>query len=137
MRTPLLRAGHGRCSILHSFISSDLFRQTNFRLDHRPFDFFLPKPSLSTTSSAHRIRLLSTGSARNRSVTVGGKEEVWGAEVVWVWVAVEFEGAVERRRFWVEMEGMFRALRKSKERTCRIKEQLLGLDEFNIERCLV
>lgn len=57
--------------------------------------------------------------------------------MVWVWVAVEFEGAVERRRFWVEMEGMFRALRKSKERTCRIKEQLLGLDEFNIERCLV
>jgi len=26
--------------------------------------------------------------------------------VVWVWVAVVFEGAVERGRFWVEMEGM-------------------------------
>jgi len=39
-------------------------------------------------------------------VTVGGTQEVWGAEVVWVWVAVVFEGAVERGRFWVEMEGM-------------------------------
>ncbi len=76
-----------------------------FEIGHRPFDFFLPNPSLSITSSAHRIRLLSTGSARNRSVTVAREVEGLGAEVVWVWVVV-VEGAVKRERVWVERAGI-------------------------------
>lgn len=35
------------------------------------FELFLPSPSLSITSAAQRIRLLSAGTARSRKVTVG------------------------------------------------------------------
>lgn len=35
------------------------------------FELFLPKPSLSITSAAQRICLLSAGTPRNRKVTVG------------------------------------------------------------------
>ena len=78
------------------------------RVGGRPFDFFRPNPSLSTTSSAHRIRRVSAGPARSRSVTIGCEGEGSGKEVVWVWVAVVVEGAVVRERVWVVREGMVR-----------------------------
>lgn len=72
------------------------------------FDFFLPKPSLSTTSSAHLILLPSVLSARRRSVGRGGGDWGRGRGVVSVWVWDPWVAGVERvvvLRVWAGIGG--------------------------------
>lgn len=64
-----------------------------------PFELFLPRPSLSTTSSAQRMRRSEAGAGdgapRRRSVMGGGGAMVGLRGVsVWVWVVV-----------WVVVDG--------------------------------
>lgn len=63
------------------------FVDTSFVIPNAPFDRFRPKPSLSTTSSAHCIRLLLCGEAAvARRRRTGVEVSVWVAVVVVVGV---------------------------------------------------
>ena len=67
------------------------FVDTKMCSSNAPFDRFRPKPSLSTTSSAHCIRLLLCGEAAvARRRRTGVEVRVWVAVVVvvgveWAW----------------------------------------------------
>lgn len=92
-KTLLLGGLYDKCSTLCGVIQSQfILMRLNVTVGNSPFDFFLPKPSLSTTSSAHLIFRLCAEAPRNRSVPDGVSVRCWtggGVDSVWVVVAVD------------------------------------------------
>jgi hypothetical protein len=69
--TRLQNEGDGRYSKLKQEEWRDLANKTCIawrRISRLPFEDLRPKPSLSTTSSAHCMRLFSAGAPRNTNV---------------------------------------------------------------------